>query len=147
MQGFHGIPTGIHDVAMDSADILRSFGIMVTTDDGMWRLMYGHAGNHYMNNHHHPERLGVFATIEKFLFRQRVLLMCSVNVEAAKGMNDLVKESSMKVGINMELMEDVLKEPATVEIGTGGGIPDTTSTGSIRGCRHNRWRQESHSRV
>ena len=22
------------------ADILRSFGIMVTTDDGMWRLMY-----------------------------------------------------------------------------------------------------------
>jgi hypothetical protein len=83
-----------------------------------------------MNNHHHPERLGVFATIEKFLFRQLVLLMCSVNVEAAKGMNDLVKESSMKVGINMELMEDVLKEPATVEIGTGGGIPDTTSTGS-----------------
>ena len=37
---FHGILTGIHDVAMDSADILRSFGIMVTTDDGMWRLMY-----------------------------------------------------------------------------------------------------------
>ena len=56
--------------------------------------------------------------------------MCWVNVEAAKGMNDLVKESSMKVGINMELMEDVLKEPATVEIGTGGGIPNTTSAGS-----------------
>ena len=37
---FHGILTGIHDVAMDSADILRSFGIMVTTDVGMWRLMY-----------------------------------------------------------------------------------------------------------
>ena len=100
-----------------------------------------------MNNHHHPARLGVFATIEKFLFRQLVLLMCSVNVEAAKGMSDLVKESSLKVGISMELMEDVLKEPATVEIGTGGGIPDTTSTGPIRGCRHNRWRQESHSRV
>lgn len=56
--------------------------------------------------------------------------MCSVNVESAKGMNDLVKESSMKAGINMELMEDVLKEPATVEICTGGGIPDTMSTGS-----------------
>ena len=37
---FHGIRSGIQDVAMDSADILRSFGIMVTTDDGMWRLMY-----------------------------------------------------------------------------------------------------------
>jgi hypothetical protein len=60
--------------------------------------------------------------IEKFLFRQRVLLMCSLNVEGSKGMNDLVKESSMKVGIDLELMESVLKEPATVEIGTGGGI-------------------------
>ncbi|CAL1149244.1 unnamed protein product [Cladocopium goreaui] len=74
---FHGIPSGIREVATDSADILRSFGIMVTTDDGMWRLMYGHAGNHYMNNHNMPDRLGV-----KFLFRQRVLLMCSLNVEA-----------------------------------------------------------------
>ena len=126
---FHGIRSGIQDVAMDSADILRSFGIMVTTDDGMWRLMYGHAGNHYMNNHR-PDRLGVFATMEKFLFGQRVLLMCSLNVEAAKGLNDMVKESSMKVGINMDLMEKVLKEPPSIQIGTGGGVPDTASTGS-----------------
>ena len=47
---FHGIQSGIQEVAVDSADILRSYGIMVTTDCGMWRLMYGHAGNHYMNN-------------------------------------------------------------------------------------------------
>ena len=127
---FHGIRSGIQDVAMDSADILRSFGIMVTTDDGMWRLMYGHAGNHYMSNHNRPDRLGVFATMEKFLFRQRVLLMCSLNVEAAKGLNDMVKESSMKVGINLELMEDVLKEPVSIQIGAGGGVPDTASTGS-----------------
>ena len=127
---FHGIRSGIQDVAMDSADALRSFGIMVTTDDGMWRLMYGHAGNHYMNNQNKPERLGVFATMEKFLFRQRVLLMCSLNVEAAKGLNDMVKESSMKVGINLEMMEDVLKEPVSILIGTGGGVPDSASTGS-----------------
>jgi hypothetical protein len=37
-----------------------------------------------MNNHNMPDQLGVFATIEKFLFRQRVLLMCSLNVEAAR---------------------------------------------------------------
>ena len=130
---FHGIRSGIQDVAIDSADILRSFGIMVTTDDGMWRLMYGHAGNHYMNNQNRPERLGVFATMEKFLFRQRVLLlMCSLNVEAAKGLNDMVRESSMKVGINLELMEDVLKEPLSIRIGTGGGVPDTASTESTR---------------
>ena len=103
---------------------------MVTTDDGMWRLMYGHAGNHYMNNQSMPDRLGVFATMEKFLFRQRVLLMCSLNVEAAKGLNDMVKESSMKVGVNLELMEAVLKEPATIQIGAGGGVPDTASTGT-----------------
>ena len=126
---FHGIRSGIQDVAMDSADILRSYGIMVTTD-GMWRLMYGHAGNHYMNNHNMPDRLGVFATMEKFLFRQRVLLMCSLNVEAAKGLNDMVKESSMKVGINLELMERVLREPSSIEIGAGGGVPDTASAGS-----------------
>ena len=125
---FHGIRSGIHDVGMDSADALRHFGIMVTTDDGMWRLMYGHAGNHYMNNQNRPDRLGV--TMEKFLFRQRVLLMCSLNVEAAKGLNDMVKESSMKVGINLEMMEDVLKEPVSIQIGTGGGVPDTASTGS-----------------
>ena len=94
--------------------------------------MYGHAGNHYMNNQNRPERLGVFATMEKFLFRQRVLLMCSLNVEAAKGLNDMVRESSMKVGINLELMEDVLKEPLSIQIGTGGGVPDTASTESTR---------------
>ena len=55
--------------------------------------------------------------------------MCSLNVEAAKGLNDMVKESSMKVGINLELMEDVLKEPLTIQIGAGGGVPDTASTG------------------
>ena len=101
--------------------------------DGMWRLLYGHAGNHYS-----PDRLGVFATIKKFLFRQRVLLMCSVNVDAAKELNDLVKESSMKVGINMEQMEDAIKEPTTVDIGTGGGVPNTTcagSSGTIGGSR------------
>ena len=66
------------------------------------------------------------------MFRQRVLLMCSLNVEASKGLNDMVKvkESSLKVGINLELMEKVLKEPATVGIGTGGGVPDTASAGS-----------------
>ena len=126
---FHDIGTGIHDVAVDSADILRSFGILVTTADGMWRLMYGHAGNHWRNNDDHPDKMGVFATIEKFLFRQRVLLMCSVNVDATKEMNDLVKDSSMKV-VNMEQMEGVLKEPATVEIGFGGGIPNFTSVGA-----------------
>ena len=56
--------------------------------------------------------------------------MCSLNVEAAKGLNDMVKESSMKVGINLELMEKVLKEPSTIEIGAGGGVPDTASAGS-----------------
>ena len=29
----------------------------------------------------------------------------------------MVKESSMKVGINLELMEKVLKEPSTIQIG------------------------------
>ena len=128
---FHGIPSGIQDGATDSADILRSFGIMVTTDDGMWRLMCGHAGNHYMNNHNMPDQLGVFATIEKFLFRQRVLLMCSLNVEAAKGLNDMVKgifhEGWHQRGADPS---KVLKEPSTIEIGAGGGVPDTASTGS-----------------
>ena len=38
----------------------------------------------------------------------------------------------MKVGINLELMEDVLKEPLSIRIGTGGGVPDTASTESTR---------------
>ena len=42
----------------------------------------------------------------------------------------MVKESSLKVGINLELMEKVLKEPATVGIGTGGGVPDAASAGT-----------------
>ena len=36
----------------------------------------------------------------------------------------------MKVGINLEMMEAVLKEPATIQIGAGGGVPDTASTGT-----------------
>lgn len=128
---FHGTETGIHDVAVDSAAVLRSFGILVTTAGGMRRLMYGHAGNHWRNNHDYPARMGVFAIIEKFLFRQRVLLMCSVNAEAAKDMNDiLVKASSMKVGVGLEQMEEVFKEPVTVEIGSGGGIPYTSGPGA-----------------
>ena len=34
----------------------------------------------------------------------------------------MVKESSMKVGINLELMERVLKEPLSIQIGAGGGV-------------------------
>ena len=54
--------------------------------------------------------------------------MCSLNVEAAKGLNDMVKESSMKVGINLELMERVLKEPSS--------IPDRSWRWSTRYCEH-----------
>jgi hypothetical protein len=35
--------------------------------------------------------------------------MCSVNVDVAKEMNDFVNDSSLKVGVNMERMEKVLK--------------------------------------
>ena len=73
------------EVAVDSADILRSYGIMVTTDDGMWRLMYGHAGNHYINNQNMPDRLGVFATMEKFLFRHKGTVNVFPECRSCKG--------------------------------------------------------------
>ena len=95
----------------------------------------------------HPERLGVFAAIDKFLFRQRVLLMCSVNVDAAKGLNDLPKESSMKVGINLEQMEDVLKEPSRL------GLEVVYPTQQVRdqlarsvGVGEHQWNMKKHHR-
>ncbi|CAL1155113.1 unnamed protein product, partial [Cladocopium goreaui] len=72
------------DVAIDSADILRSYGIMVTTDDGMWRLMYGPAGNHYMNNHNMPDRLGVFDYLKMVLGNDFTDVMGYLDVAAEK---------------------------------------------------------------
>eukprot|EP00435_Cladocopium_sp_Y103_P007021 s7803_g2.t1 len=142
---FHGIESGIHAVAMETAEALQGFGIMVTTADGLWRLLYAHAGNHWNNNDALPERMEVFATIEKHLFRQRILLMCSVKAEQAKELNMLVQKSSLQVGVDLEQLEEVLKAPTVVDVGYGGisgAAGEATSSdqrqgGSVGGSHRN----------
>ena len=92
---FNEIDSITSSVAMEIADMLRSKGIMVTTDQRIWRSMYSVYGRQFSIFSSRRSAAGsnygktaIWAVMEKHLFRQRVFLMCATNRERVSTLNE-----------------------------------------------------------
>ena len=92
---FNEIDSITSSVAMEIADMLRSKGIMVTTDLRIWRSMYSVYGRQFSIFSSRRSGAGasygktaIWAVMEKHLFRQRVFLMCATNRDRVSTLNE-----------------------------------------------------------
>lgn len=74
--GFRGGETAAKDLAME----LRGEGVLVSTSSSMWRAMFAVGGNHWqtISKGADVKRL-IWFVYDRYLFRQRVILLCSLN--------------------------------------------------------------------
>ena len=90
---FNKIDSRTTRIASELEEGLRSKGMLVTTDTRMWRSFHASYVQPYrMLDKERKGTLGkttIWAMVEKYLFRQRVLLMCSSNREMVNAMNEL----------------------------------------------------------
>ena len=90
---FNEIDSITSSIAMELTDMLRSKGIMVTTDQRIWRSMYSVYGRQFrifstQRSAHNYGKTAIWAVMEKHLFRQRVFLMCATNRERVSTLNE-----------------------------------------------------------
>ena len=119
-------------IAVEMTEGLKAQGVMVTSDQRMWRSMYSQFGSQFSTMRAAKrDTLGknaIRSVIEKNLFRQRVFLMCATNREYVSTLNEGAfrpKDS----GIDPEMLTDVTGPTHVFRIASGGMTPDDYATG------------------
>ena len=86
-------------IAKDFEESLGAKQLLVTTATHMWRSFHGSYGQPYrILDKEKKGTLGkttIWAMIEKYLFRQRVLLMCSSNRDKVDALNEIAGKTDM----------------------------------------------------
>ena len=119
-------------IAVEMTEGLKGQGVMVTTDQRMWKSMYSQFGSQFSTMRAAKrDTLGknaIWSVIEKNLFRQRVFLMCATNREHVSTLNEGAyrpKES----GVDSEMLTDVTGPTQVFRIASGGMTPDDYAKG------------------
>ena len=107
---FHGVPHSFTDTSNEVYDVLTSSSV---NNDNFWRLLFAHGGCHYSQRTSNSDRKGVFAVMEKFLFRQKALMMCSLNPTDVKALNGIAANRSLgvEVPLNRLPLDNLQKRP------------------------------------
>ena len=88
---FNGMDSVTSRLAVELIERMRLQGVLVTSDQRMWRPMYSQFGKQYpILNTTRKGSLGktaIWSVIEKNLFRQRVFLICATNREHVSVLN------------------------------------------------------------
>eukprot|EP00435_Cladocopium_sp_Y103_P031471 s3097_g8.t1 len=113
-------------LARELADNLRSKGILVATDQRLWRSMYANFGRQFPIMHTQRKgtlgKTAIWAVIEKNLFRQRVFLMCATNREYVSTLNERAYKPE-ESGIDPALLRNATGPTKTFAI-AGGEMQD-----------------------
>ena len=124
---FNGMDSITSRLAVELTESLKREGVMVTTDQRMWRSMHSQFGNQFS-----PLRatrkgtLGknaIWSVIEKNLFRQRVFLMCASNRDHVSTLNEGAYRPKHS-GVNAEMLADVTGATQVFRIASGDMTPD-----------------------
>eukprot|EP00435_Cladocopium_sp_Y103_P053623 s370_g17.t1 len=95
---------------------LRDWGILVSTSENMWRMMFSQFGHQYKILRKAPEgsagKNAIWAAIEKSLFRQRVFLMCASDREAAVDRLNQVAHQPKHSGISLHRLRIITSPPS-----------------------------------
>ena len=131
---FNGMDSITSRLAVELTESLKREGVMVTTDQRMWRSMHSQFGNQFS-----PLRatrkgtLGknaIWSVIEKNLFRQRVFLMCASNRDHVSTLNEGAYRPKHS-GVNAEMLADVAGATQVFRIASGDMTPDDYAKGDV----------------
>ena len=131
---FNGMDSITSRLAVELTESLKREGVMVTTDQRMWRSMHSQFGNQFS-----PLRaarrgtLGknaIWSVIEKNLFRQRVFLMCASNRDHVSTLNEGAYRPKHS-GVNAEMLADVTGATQVFRIASGDMTPDDYAKGDV----------------
>jgi hypothetical protein len=119
-------------IAVEMTEGLKAQGVMVTTDQRMWRSMYSQFGSQFTTvRATRKDTLGknaIWSVIEKNLFRQRVFLMCATNRDNVATLNEGAYRPKDS-GINPEMLTEVTGPTQVFRIASGGMTPDDYAKG------------------
>eukprot|EP00435_Cladocopium_sp_Y103_P060264 s539_g22.t1 len=86
---FNNVEGRTDEIAKKLAAELREWGILCSTSENMWRMMYSQFGHQFKSLRKAPEgsagKNAIWSAMEKALFRQRVFLMCASPQESSRG--------------------------------------------------------------
>ena len=89
---FNGMDSITSRLAVELTEGLKREGVMVTTDQRMWRSMHSQFGSQFPTMRAMRKgtlgKNAIWSIIEKNLFRQRVFLMCATNREHVSTLNE-----------------------------------------------------------
>jgi len=89
---FNGMDSITSRLAIEMTESLKREGVMVTTDQRMWRSMHSQFGSQFTTMRSARKgtlgKNAIWFVIEKNLFRQRVFLMCTTNREHVSTLNE-----------------------------------------------------------
>jgi len=124
---FNCIDSIISRTAVEMTERLKAQGVMVTTDQRMWRSMYCQFGKQVpILNTTRKGSLGktaIWSVIEKNLFRQRMFLMCATNREYVSALNEGAYKPDQS-GIDPELLREVTGPTHVFKIASGEMTPE-----------------------
>eukprot|EP00435_Cladocopium_sp_Y103_P021927 s3816_g5.t1 len=93
---------------------LRDYGILVSTSENMWRMMFSQFGHQCKILRKTPTgsagKAAIWAAIEKTLFRQRVFLMCASDRDAVDLLNKVAHQPKYS-GISLHKLRTITSPP------------------------------------
>ena len=131
---FNGMDSITSRLAVELTESLKREGVMVTTDQRMWRSMHSQFGNQFS-----PLRAtrkgtlvknAIWSVIEKNLFRQRVFLMCASNRDHVSTLNEGAYRPKHS-GVDPEMLADVTGATQVFRIASGDMTPDDYAKGDV----------------
>ena len=123
---FNGVDFVTSRIAEELIEKMRLQGILVTSDQRMWRSMYSQFGKQYSilstTKKGTLGKTAIWSVIEKNLFRQRVFLMCATNREHVSVLNEGAFKPD-ESGIIAKVLEDMTGPTEAFKIAGGEMTP------------------------
>ena len=128
---FNGVDSVTSRIAVELIEKMRLQGILVTSDQRMWRSMYSQYGRQFSvlstTKKGTLGKTAIWSVIEKNLFRQRVFLMCATNREYVSVLNEGAFKPE-ESGIDTKVLEDMTGPTEAFKIASGEMTPGDYAT-------------------
>ena len=129
---FNGMDSITSRLAVELTEGLKREGVMVTTDQRMWRSMHLQFGSQFPTMRAMRKgtlgKNAIWSIIEKNLFRQRVFLMCATNREHVSTLNEGAYRPKDS-GVDAEMLADVTGPTQVFRIASSDMTPDDYAKG------------------
>ena len=132
---FHGADVKIWDLARRVANRLSNIGALVSTNPSFWRSCSAIVPGTMYPWIRGEKKDMIFTIMEKYLFRQKILIACGLNPEVTRSLNSEAFKTSSN-GINFERLSRCTALPKTISESVNNRRAESQTTRDIgsTGC-------------